>query len=106
MIDAGRFAQVWAGLAPIGRDPGSGGYLRYAYGEAELACREWFEAEAARRDLPVERDGNGNLWATWLPDSADPDAPAVVSGSHFDSVPHGGAYDGPLGIVSALLAID
>jgi beta-ureidopropionase / N-carbamoyl-L-amino-acid hydrolase len=96
------FRELWDQLAPIGRDPGSGGYLRYAWEPAELACREWFRAQADARDMPVEEDGNGNLVA-WR---GDGDAPAVLTGSHFDSVPHGGAYDGPLGIVSAFLALD
>ena len=48
-------------------------------------------------------DGNGNLFA-WLGDPAA--GGAVVTGTHFDLVPHGGAYDGPLGVVSAFLALD
>jgi beta-ureidopropionase / N-carbamoyl-L-amino-acid hydrolase len=98
-----RFAALWRSLAPIGRDAGSGGYVRYAWSAADLAAREWFVEEALDRDLSVETDGNGNIWA-WIgsPDAGD----AVVTGSHLDSVPHGGAYDGPLGVVSALLAID
>jgi len=101
-VNADRFTVLWQSLAPIGRVD-SGGYLRYAWSEADLACREWFVEEAHDRDLTVSADGNGNLWA-W---SGDPHAGgAVVTGSHFDSVPHGGGYDGPLGIVSALLALD
>ncbi|MEH1127641.1 allantoate amidohydrolase [Micromonospora sp. CPCC 206061] len=96
------FRELWDQLAPIGRDPGSGGYLRYAWTPAEMACREWFRAQADARDMPVEEDGNGNLIA-WY--GTGP-GPAVLTGSHFDSVPHGGAYDGPLGIVSAFLAVD
>jgi len=96
-----RFRELWDQLAPIGRDPGTGGYLRYAWEPAELACRDWFRAQADARDMPVEEDGNGNLFA-WR----GGDGPAVLTGSHFDSVPHGGAYDGPLGIVSAFLALD
>ncbi len=61
--------------------------------------------------MPLTEDGNGNLFATWSPDtdasSASVAGPGgVLTGSHFDSVPHGGAYDGPLGIVSAFLAVD
>jgi N-carbamoyl-L-amino-acid hydrolase len=98
-----RFAALWRSLEPIGRDPGSGGYLRYSWSRADLAAREWFVEEALDRDLEVETDGNGNLWAWW----GDPEGgDAVVTGSHLDSVPHGGAYDGPLGVVSGLLAID
>lgn len=97
------FRELWETLLPIGRAPSGGGWLRYGWSAAELACRDWFVDQAKLRGLAVRGDGNGNLFA-WL---GDPDAGgAVVTGSHFDSVPHGGAYDGPLGIVSGLLAID
>ncbi|KAB1155630.1 allantoate amidohydrolase [Micromonospora sp. AMSO12t] len=100
---AGRFRALWDEIAPVGRDEGSGGYLRYALTGPELRLREWFRAQADRRGMPVTDDGNGNLFARW----GDPKAgDAVLTGSHFDSVPHGGAYDGPLGIVSAFLAVD
>ncbi|WBB70651.1 allantoate amidohydrolase [Micromonospora sp. WMMD812] len=100
---AERFRALWDEIAPVGRDAGSGGYLRYALTEPELRLRDWYREQAGRRGLPVTEDGNGNLFAWW----GDPDAgDAVLTGSHFDSVPHGGAYDGPLGIVSAFLAVD
>jgi N-carbamoyl-L-amino-acid hydrolase len=96
------FARLWAEIAPIGREP-QGGYLRYALSEPELMLRDWFRDQAARRDMAVTDDGNGNLFAWW----GTPWAPGtVLTGSHFDSVPHGGGYDGPLGIVSAFLAVD
>ncbi|GIJ52128.1 Zn-dependent hydrolase [Virgisporangium aliadipatigenens] len=98
-----RFGALWRSLAHVGRDATSGGYLRYSFGDADLRCREWFTEEALDRDLSVETDRNGNVWA-WWGDQRGSDA--VVTGSHLDSVPHGGAYDGPLGVVSALLAID
>jgi len=94
------FASAWAELAAIGRTPA--GYFRWAWSDGELACRSWFTAAAAARGMSVETDGNGNLWA-WLGAN---DANAVVTGSHFDSVPGGGGFDGPLGIVSAFLALD
>jgi N-carbamoyl-L-amino-acid hydrolase len=96
------FAELWAEIAPIGREP-AGGYLRYALSEPELVLRDWFRNQADRRDMEVTEDGNGNLFAWW---GAPYGHGAVVTGSHFDSVPHGGGYDGPLGIVSAFLAID
>jgi N-carbamoyl-L-amino-acid hydrolase len=98
-----RFAALWRSLAPIGRDAVTGGYRRLAFSEADLACREWFVEEALDRSLQVESDGCGNIWAWWGDPSGDG---AVATGSHLDSVPDGGGYDGPLGIVSALLAID
>jgi N-carbamoyl-L-amino-acid hydrolase len=95
------FAELWAEIAPIGLT--SKGYLRYALGEAELVLRDWFRNQAFRRDMTVTDDGNGNLFA-WR---GEPWADGVVlTGSHFDSVPYGGGYDGPLGIVSAFLAVD
>lgn len=100
---AGRFRELWDQLAPIGRDAHTGGYRRYAFTEPERRLRDWFRDQAARRDMPVRDDGNGNLFAWW----GDPEGgDAALTGSHFDSVPHGGAYDGPLGIVSAFLAVD
>jgi N-carbamoyl-L-amino-acid hydrolase len=99
------FAELWRELEPIGRDPQTGGYRRYSWTEADAQCRAWFTGQAAKRGLAVETDNNGNLWAWWAPKG--PKQPgAVVTGSHLDSVPDGGAFDGPLGVVSALAAVD
>jgi beta-ureidopropionase / N-carbamoyl-L-amino-acid hydrolase len=95
------FAEMWEALRPIGRAR-SGGYRRFSWTAADRECRDWFTGEASRRGLTVERDRNGNLFAWWGTPSSD----AVLTGSHLDSVPDGGAYDGPLGVVSALAAID
>jgi N-carbamoyl-L-amino-acid hydrolase len=89
-------------LAPIGRDPGTGGYRRFGWTAADLACREWFAGHAAARGMTCSADGNGNLWAWW----GEPGAGAVGTGSHLDSVPDGGGYDGPLGVISAFCAVD
>ncbi|WP_327293336.1 allantoate amidohydrolase [Streptomyces sp. NBC_01198] len=94
---------MWRELAPIGRHAGSGGYRRYAWTPADADCREWFRAQAEDRGLAYETDRNGNQWA-WLGDPAAGDA--VVTGSHLDSVPDGGAFDGPLGVVSSFAALD
>lgn len=96
------FAGTWAEITPIGRQS-NGGYLRYALSEPELVLRDWFRNQADRRDMPVTEDGNGNLFA-WLGEPWGDGA--VLTGSHFDSVPYGGGYDGPLGIVSGFLAVD
>ncbi|MFJ3932933.1 allantoate amidohydrolase [Streptomyces sp. NPDC090029] len=94
---------MWADLAPVGRHPGSGGYRRYAWTGADTDCRAWFRAQAEARGLVCETDRNGNQWA-WLGDRTAGDA--VVTGSHLDSVPDGGAFDGPLGVVSSFAALD
>jgi len=89
-------------LANIGTNR-SGGYDRLAWTRADSECREWFISQAQSRGLDVEIDRNGNLWA-WL----NPTLPgkALVVGSHLDSVPRGGGFDGPLGIASAFAALD
>jgi beta-ureidopropionase / N-carbamoyl-L-amino-acid hydrolase len=97
------FDSMWADLEPIGRDRRSGGYRRFAWTPEDAALREWFAGEAAARGFTVALDRAGNQWA-W---QGDPDeTPGVVVGSHLDSVPDGGAFDGPLGVVSAFAAID
>jgi beta-ureidopropionase / N-carbamoyl-L-amino-acid hydrolase len=103
----GSFDSLWESLLPVGRELSTGGYRRYAWTPADLTCREWFVAAAVDRGLTVEADRNHNLWAWWLPDgwTGDPQD-AFVTGSHLDSVPDGGAYDGPLGVVSAFAAVD
>ncbi|MEV5568929.1 allantoate amidohydrolase [Spirillospora sp. NPDC052269] len=99
------FEEMWAALLPVGRDAGSGGYDRFVWTPSELECRAWFLDEARARSLAVESDGNGNLFAWWYPADGRRDG-AVLTGSHLDSVPGGGAFDGPLGVVSAFAAID
>ncbi|MEU8889523.1 allantoate amidohydrolase [Streptomyces sp. NPDC048442] len=94
---------MWADLLPIGRDKASGGYRRYAWTAADADCRAWFRHQAEARGLTYELDRNGNQWA-WQGDATAGDA--VVIGSHLDSVPDGGAFDGPLGVVSSFAALD
>ena len=97
------FHEMWRELLPVGRDADSGGYRRYAWTGPDAECRAWFTDHAEGRGLAYEVDRNGNQWA-WLGDPAAGDA--VVTGSHLDSVPDGGAFDGPLGVVSSFAALD
>jgi N-carbamoyl-L-amino-acid hydrolase len=99
---AERFEQLWATLLPLGRNEGTGGYRRYAWTTADAAMRSWFQDQAAVRGMAYQQDRNGNQWAWW----GEPAAGSVVTGSHLDSVPDGGPFDGPLGVVSAFLAVD
>jgi beta-ureidopropionase / N-carbamoyl-L-amino-acid hydrolase len=100
---SGGFDAMWADLEPVGRDP-RGGYRRFAWTDTDAELRAWFDAEAARRGLATTVDRAGNQWAWWGDPS--PTNPGVVAGSHLDSVPSGGAFDGPLGVVSAFAAVD
>ena len=96
------FAALWRELEPFGRDQGTGGYRRYSWTPADAGCRAWFTRQAENLGLTVEQDRNGNLWAWW----GSRRSGAIVTGSHLDSVPDGGGYDGALGVVSALAAVE
>ena len=99
------FAAMWADLARFGRDPETGGYRRAGWTPALIEAESWFLEACATRGLVVETDSVGNHVAWWRPDPSRRD-PGVVTGSHLDAVPDGGAFDGPLGVVSALAAVD
>jgi N-carbamoyl-L-amino-acid hydrolase len=107
-FDALTFDGLWSAIEPIGRQGAAGGYRRFAWSRADATLREWFAGEACARGLDLVVDRAGNQWAWW----GDPDAavtagrPGVVIGSHLDSVPDGGAFDGPLGVVSSFAVID
>jgi N-carbamoyl-L-amino-acid hydrolase len=96
------FEDLWRELEPVGRVTSSGGYFRQPFGAAERELDAWFVEQAAARGLRLETDAFGNRVAWW--DSGS--GPGVVTGSHLDSVLDGGAYDGPLGVASALAAVD
>jgi N-carbamoyl-L-amino-acid hydrolase len=102
------FDSMWSAIEPIGRAADTGGYRRFAWTCQDAMLREWFAGEASARGLDLVTDRAGNKWAWW----GDPDAgvaagrAGVVIGSHLDSVPDGGAFDGPLGVVSALAVVD
>src|SRR5580765_7806838 len=116
------FERMWSDLAPVGRSASSGGYFRQPFTTPERELSAWFTEQAAARSLRLESDPFGNVVAWWdagisrgepqaAPDAGPaqrhaPPLPAVVTGSHLDSVLDGGAYDGPLGVVSALAAVD
>jgi len=102
-IAAAEFDRMWADLHAVGRNPATGGYRRFVWTDADHTMREWFTAEADGRGMELNVDRNGNQWAWWgNPTAGD----ALVMGSHLDSVPEGGAFDGPLGVVSAFAAVD
>lgn len=98
-------AGLMADIADVGTDAARGGYSRPVYSAADMELREWFVAEAQRRSLDVETDRNGIIWAWWNPQGL-PLRDVVATGSHLDSVPGGGAYDGPLGVATGLVALD
>lgn len=77
-----------------------GGVSRPAMSEGDLAGRVWFRERVAQDGFAFRQDGAGNLSAVLA--CADPDAPTLLIGSHLDTVPNGGRYDGALGVLSGL----
>lgn len=81
----------------------SPGVTRASYGPGEQMAHDLVAAEARDLGLEVAIDAAGNLYAT-LP-GRDRTAPAFVVGSHLDTVPHGGNYDGAAGVVAGMSAV-
>jgi len=88
-------------LFAIGHDP-SGGAYRPLYGDAWAAAMARVEEWMKDAGLAVRRDAVGNRWGR-LEGSAG--GKAVVTGSHIDTVRHGGRLDGALGIAAGLVAL-
>ncbi len=93
---------AWLGrLAAIGADPP--GITRHAFDDRENAAHALAIEDAERLGLEVTRDAAANLYLTWP--GQDRAAPRVMLGSHFDSVRHGGNFDGAAGVLAALAAV-
>ncbi|WP_132058673.1 M20 family metallo-hydrolase [Halorussus amylolyticus] len=73
--------------------------------DANRQAREYFVERLKDAGLDVRIDAVGNVAGRWTPESADPDAAPVAAGSHLDSVPEGGIFDGPLGVYAALESV-
>jgi N-carbamoyl-L-amino-acid hydrolase len=100
---ASEVVQLFAEVDGVGYHDGRG-YTRLAWTYEDALMRVWFARECRLRKMRLSVDTAGNQWA-WLGEPT-PEHPGIAMGSHLDSVPHGGPFDGPLGVVSALCAID
>lgn len=98
-IDENRFRRRFDALAELGATP-DGGVNRPAFSDAHLSARQWFLEEARRAELDTKTDGAGNQSA--ILHCGPSNGVALLLGSHLDSVPYGGRFDGALGVVSAL----
>ncbi|HBZ11928.1 MAG TPA: Zn-dependent hydrolase [Bacillus bacterium] len=101
-IDPVELAEKLDKLARIGRTE-DGGVSRFPYTDEESQAKQLFSEWMTEIGLTVKEDAIGNLFGRI--EGENPDLPAVLTGSHLDSVPNGGAFDGPLGCISSLLAI-
>ncbi|WP_129115637.1 M20 family metallo-hydrolase [Halegenticoccus tardaugens] len=106
-VDADRLRadiEANAAFGAIETDEGRGRTV-LAGTDASRRAREYFVERLRDAGLSVTVDAVGNVSGTWLPESADPDAAPVAAGSHLDSVPEGGIFDGPLGVYAALESV-
>lgn len=76
------------------------GTTRLTYSEEDLQARTYIKEQMKAYGLEVREDGLGNIFGKL--EGEKKDAPSVIVGSHFDSVPNGGDYDGPAGVVAGL----
>ena len=90
-INTDRFKQNFEALSKIGATP-EGGVNRPAFSEDHQIARDWFRQAVEQAGLDFREDSAGNHSAVLNFD--DPEAPTLLLGSHLDSVPNGGRFDG------------
>lgn len=81
-----------------------GGVKRPGFSQEEKAAKTLVKKWMEEAGLAVTEDGAGNV--TGRLEGRDANAKAIASGSHVDSVPNGGNFDGPLGVLSALEVVE
>ena len=92
-----------ARLATFNGDPAAGGITREVYTPLYEASLAYVSSLMAEAGLAVRVDAAGNLIGRW--EGSDPSAPAVLTGSHFDTTLNAGAYDGVVGVLGAIEAV-
>jgi len=103
LADLEAFAAISSGSGGAGGGGGGEGVTRLALSPEDREARGLFARLAGEVGLALRIDRFGNMWSRTAHDSWD--VPAVVAGSHLDSVPAGGRFDGVVGIVAGLEAI-
>ena len=96
-INSDRMQAAFNQLAGIGAT-GDGGVNRPTFSEAHLATRKWFREQIEKSGLEFRTDGAGNHSAFL---ACGTQSPTLLLGSHLDSVPNGGRFDGALGVMAA-----
>jgi N-carbamoyl-L-amino-acid hydrolase len=86
-------------LSQIGRNEEDHGIYRMAFTDADIQARRWLMDRMEQIGLEARMDGAANVIGRW---PVDGDQPAVVVGSHLDTVPSGGHLDGSLGVLIGL----
>ena len=99
MVDGDRLWRRLSELAEIGKRE-SGGVTRLSFTDEERSAKDLVASYMEEGGLAVREDAVGNLFGRR--EGSDPDAPAVLVGSHVDSVYDGGNFDGPLGVLAGI----
>jgi len=89
-------------LSDIGRSTG-GGITRLSFSDEFMQAQVLVSSYMEEAGMEVTIDAGGNLIGSFT--GRDADLPAVMTGSHLDTVPNGGAFDGALGIATAVECI-
>ena len=97
-VSSARMAERIEGLSRFGANP-EGGVSRVAFSDADVAGREYIMELMREAGLEVRIDTAGNLIGRR---DGTEDRPAIMFGSHIDSVPGGGNYDGDVGVIAAI----
>lgn len=103
MINAERLWDHLMQLGAIGRQEVGGGVTRLSFTAEERAAKNLVARFMQEAGLTVREDEAGNLIGR--KEGKNPAAPVVLVGSHVDSVPHGGDFDGPLGVLAGVEAL-
>jgi beta-ureidopropionase / N-carbamoyl-L-amino-acid hydrolase len=100
-VDEARIQQHITELSKFGANP-QGGVSRVAFSDADIAGREYIKKLMQDAGLVVRVDTAGNIIGRR--EGSNPKLPPILIGSHTDSVPHGGNYDGDVGVLGAIEA--
>jgi N-carbamoyl-L-amino-acid hydrolase len=98
-VQLSRLKQDLKTLSEFGKSGADAGIYRMAFTQADWQGREWLSNQMKEMGMAVRMDGAGNVIGHWPPDL---DGPAVIMGSHTDTVPAGGHLDGSLGVITGL----
>jgi N-carbamoyl-L-amino-acid hydrolase len=101
LIQKGRLENDLLRLADFGKVPG-GGLTRTALSDADLKARTYVKRRMAEAGLHVREDGAANIIGRYNPAKSASDLPCIAIGSHIDTVPFGGKFDGALGVCAGL----
>lgn len=97
-VDMERVKNNFKELSELSIREGDGGYTRLAFSDQEKAVHQWLKDKLENLSCTVNQDSVGNLFGRY----GSGHGPSIAFGSHLDTVPHGGLFDGALGVIAGL----